>query len=62
MRAGRLHLSDRARLLVFCGSSGDPGYSQRVIVGEGSGIGVRARKTPVEDGWQPEYVTYCLTP
>ena len=35
MREARLHVSDRGRLLVFFGSSGDLGYLQRLIVEEG---------------------------
>jgi release factor glutamine methyltransferase len=62
MDEARLHLSDCGRLLVFFGSSGDLGYLQRLIVEEGFGTEVLARKTLVEDGWQVEYVTYRLTP
>src|SRR3712207_2038995 len=35
MREARLHVSDRGRLLVFFGSSGDLGYLQRLIIEEG---------------------------
>ncbi len=62
MREARLHLSDRGRLLVFFGSSGDLSYLQRLIAEEGFGTEVLARKTLVEDGQQVEYVTYRLTP
>lgn len=58
----RLHLSDRGRLLVFFGSSGDLGYLQRLVAEEGFRSEVLARKTLVEDGWQIKYVTYRLTP
>lgn len=54
IREARLYLSDCGWLLVFFGSSGDLGYSQRVIVEQGSGIGVLVGKTLVEDGWQLE--------
>ena len=62
MREARLHLSDRGRLLVFFGSSGDLGYLQRLVAEEGFGTEVLARKTPLTDGGQFEYVTYRLTP
>jgi release factor glutamine methyltransferase len=62
MREARLHLSDRGRLLVFFGSSGDLDYLQRLVAEEGFGTEVLARKTLVEDGWQVEYITYRLTP
>ncbi len=57
-----MHLSDRGRLLVFFGSSGDLGYVQQLIAEERFGKEVLARKTLAEDGWQVEYVTYRLTP
>ena len=62
MREARLHLSDRGRLLVFFGSSGDLGYLQRLIAEEGFGTEVMARKTLVKDSRQVEYITYRLTP
>lgn len=62
MREARLHLSDRGRLLVFFGSSGDLDYLQRLVAEEGFGTEVLARETLVKDGWQVEYITYRLTP
>jgi release factor glutamine methyltransferase len=62
IREARLHLSDRGRLLVFFGSSGDLGDLQRLVAEEGFGTEVLARKTLVKDGWQVEYITYRLTP
>ncbi len=61
MRQARLHLSERGRLLVFFGSSGDLGYLQRLVTEEGFGTEMLARKTLMADGWQVEYVTYRLT-
>ncbi|MDQ4043638.1 MAG: methylase, partial [Actinomycetota bacterium] len=62
VREARLHLSDRGRLLVFFGSSGDLGYLQRLVAEEGFGTEVLARKTLVKDDDQVEYIIYRLTP
>lgn len=62
MREARLYLSERGRLLVFFGSSGDLGYLQRLIAEEGFETETLARKELVEDGGQVEYITYRLTP
>ncbi len=62
VREARLYLSDRGRLLVFFGSSGDLGYLRRLVVEEGFGTEVIARETLEKDGEQVEYVTYRLTP
>lgn len=62
VREARLHLSERGRLLVFFGSSGDLGYLQRLVAEEGFGSEVIARKTLAKDGGQVEYVTYRITP
>lgn len=58
----RLYLSDRGRLLVFFGSSGDLSYLQRLVAEEGFGTEVLARETLEKDGERIEYVTYRLTP
>lgn len=62
MREARLYLSDRGRLLVFFGNSGDLGYLQRLVAEEEFETEVLASKTLVNDDWQVEYVTYHLTP
>jgi release factor glutamine methyltransferase len=62
VREARLYLSDRGRLLIFFGSSGDLGYLQRLVAKEGWGTEVLARKTMAKDDGRAEYVTYCLAP
>ncbi|CAA9429397.1 MAG: hypothetical protein AVDCRST_MAG37-483 [uncultured Rubrobacteraceae bacterium] len=62
MREARLHLSDRGRLLVFFGSSGDLGYLQRLVAAEGFETEVLSHKARVDAGWQVEYITYRLRP
>ena len=62
VREARLYLSDRGRLLVFFGSSGDLNYLQRLVAEEGFGTEMLARENLEKDGEQVEYVTYRLTP
>lgn len=62
MREVRLHLSDRGRLLMFFGSSGDLGYLQRLVAEERFGTELLVRQSFMKDGWQVDYVTYRLTP
>ncbi len=62
VREARPYLSDRGRLLVFFGSSGDLGYLQRLVAEEGFRTEVLAHEKDVKDGWQVEYITYRFTP
>lgn len=62
IREARPYLSNRGRLLVFFGSSGDLGYLQRLVAGEEFRTEVLAHKKDTKDGWQVEYFTYRFTP
>jgi release factor glutamine methyltransferase len=62
VREARLYLSDRGRLLIFFGSSGDLGYLQRLVAEEGWRTEVLARKTMAKDDGRVEYITYRLAP
>jgi release factor glutamine methyltransferase len=62
VREARLYLSDRGRLLVFFGSSGDLGYLQRLVAEEKFRTEVLAHKKDMKDGRRVEYFTYRFTP
>jgi release factor glutamine methyltransferase len=62
VRQARRHLSDRGRLLVFFGGSGDVGYLRHLVAEEGFATEVLAAATLVRDGWEVEYLTHRLTP
>ncbi|MCP2259996.1 release factor glutamine methyltransferase [Streptoalloteichus tenebrarius] len=61
-RQARRHLTERGRMLVFFGTSGDLGYLERLIAEEGFAKEVVARAELTKEGWRVEYLTFRLTP
>lgn len=61
-REARAHLTDRGRLLVFFGSSGDLAYLHRLAAQEGFTEETLARRALTKEGHEVEYVTLRLTP
>jgi release factor glutamine methyltransferase len=60
-RQVRPHLSDRGRLLVFFGTSGDLSYLERLADEAGFIREVLAQLGLVKDGWPVEYFTFRMT-
>lgn len=60
-RQSRRHLTDRGRMLIFFGSSGDLVYLQQLIDHEGFKREVLAQHSLVKDGWQVDYFTFRIT-
>lgn len=58
----RGRLTERGRLLVFFGTSGDLAYLHRLADETGFARDVLAHDSLVRDGWEVEYYTYRLTP
>ncbi|SHE95787.1 methyltransferase [Streptoalloteichus hindustanus] len=61
-RQARRRLTDRGRMLVFFGSTGDLAYLTRLADEEGFGREVVARLDATRDDWPVEYLTFRLTP
>jgi release factor glutamine methyltransferase len=61
-RAARQYLTERGRMLIFFGTSGDLGYLERLADEEGFTKEVLAREDLVRDGWRVEYLTFRMTP
>jgi release factor glutamine methyltransferase len=61
-RGARERLTDRGRMLIFFGTSGDLGYLERLADEEGFTKEVLAREELVRDGWRVEYLTFRMTP
>jgi len=61
-REVRGRLTQRGRLLVFFGTSGDLAYLHRLSDEAGFAREVLAQDSLVRDGWEVEYYTYRLTP
>lgn len=62
VREVRSYLSDRGRVLLFFGTSGDLGYLQSLIDAEGFTVAELAREALVKDDFKVEYITHRLTP
>ena len=60
-RQARQRLTDRGRMLIFFGSSGDLAYLQQLIDHVGFQREVLAERSLVKDGWQVDYFTLRLT-
>jgi release factor glutamine methyltransferase len=60
-RQARQRLTDRGRMLIFFGGSGDLAYLQELIDEEGFQREVLAQHSLVRDGWQVGYFTFRLT-
>ena len=54
------HLTDRGRMLIFFGTSGDLAYLRELAAGFGSEV--VAEQSLANDGWQVDYFTFRLTP
>lgn len=59
-RAARHFLTERGRMLVLFGTSGDLGYLRQLVDEEGFTSEVVARRDLVRDGWRVEYFTFRL--
>ena len=60
-REARTHLSPGGRMLIFFGTSGDLGYLQQLMGGEGFSSQVVATDSLSRDGWEVEYFTFRVT-
>jgi release factor glutamine methyltransferase len=60
-RSVRQHLTDRGRILIFFGTSGDLTYLRRLFKEEGFRAEVLAQQNLVKDGWRVDYFTFRLT-
>jgi release factor glutamine methyltransferase len=60
-RNARQHLSDRGRMLIFFGTSGDLAYLEQLIEEEGFSAEVLASQDLTKDGWRVDYFTFRLT-
>ncbi len=60
-RQARDHLTERGRMLVFFGSSGDLAYLENLADDNGFAREVVARQSLIKEGWQVDYVTYRLS-
>jgi release factor glutamine methyltransferase len=61
-RNARQHLSDRGRMLIFFGTSGDLAYLEQLIEEEGFRSEVLASQDLTKDGCRVDYFTFRLTP
>ena len=61
-RQARAHLTERGRMLIFFGTSGDLGYLTGLAQREGFRSEVIDRRDLVKDGWRVEYLTFRMTP
>jgi len=61
-RQVRGYLTDRGRLLVFFGTSGDLGYLRGLADEAGFHTEAVATRDLVKDGWRVEYLTFRMTP
>jgi release factor glutamine methyltransferase len=61
-RQARGHLTDRGRMLIFFGTSGDLAYLTGLAEQVGFRSEVIAHRDLVKDGWQVEYFTFRMTP
>jgi release factor glutamine methyltransferase len=61
-RQVRAHLTERGRMLIFFGTSGDLGYLTRLAVEERFRSEIVARRELVKDDWRVEYLTYRMVP
>lgn len=62
IREVRTYLSERGRVLLFFGSSGDLGYLRRLLDEEGFTVEELARETLIKDDFEVEYMTHRLIP
>jgi release factor glutamine methyltransferase len=61
-RQARRHLTERGRMLIFFGTSGDLGYLTRLADAERFRSEVVARRELVKDDWHVEYLTFRMVP
>ena len=61
-REVRPRLTDRGRVLIFFGTSGDLSYLEQLADETGFSREVLGRLDFVKDGWRVEYFTFRLTP
>jgi release factor glutamine methyltransferase len=61
-RNARQHLSDRGRMLIFFGTSGDLACLEQLIEEEGFQSEVLVSQDLTKDGWRIDYFTFRLTP
>jgi release factor glutamine methyltransferase len=60
-REARRHLSDRGRMLIFFGTSGDLDYLKQLMADSGFSAAVLAHDELVREGWTVEYFTFRVT-
>jgi release factor glutamine methyltransferase len=60
-RQARTHLTERGRMLIFFGTSGDLGYLTGLAERERFRCEVVDRRDLAKDGWQVEYLTFRMT-
>ncbi len=56
------HLSDKGRMLIFFGTSGDLDYLQELFARHGFSANVVAHDSLSKDGWAVDYYTYRCVP